>query len=1040
MVGGVGGRFEKGYFSDIDASGFFSWMVYWSRSRYSWAHAWLRHGVRWPRVALLAGACLVLAKAASAQDGLSTLYRLHAGNGLPHNTVYDIHFDCDGWLWAATSVGLFRHDGVAFVPYRSALARHLETHDIQEGPGGEIYVQNFRQQIFRVRADSLQLVLDCGSGSGELSTYSLMADGVATLVGRQLTFATYGQLPAIDAKTSPARIIASEPAVSAKTLLPGGRDIALINDPRGLPSATFDGQVMQSLRADRAGKPMFSAILEADVYILRDARDTLRWQRMQIDGFETIWSDPTPNPGQRFRAYAKTPNGLDYFGGTDGVYTRSVDGSWTKVLPKADVSALAVDRQGRLWGATLDQGVFALPTHRAARIAYPEIPNSITTLGVLSSGERFGATRNGQVYSLTDSGSRLLLTDRSIVALWRGEGDSLRFGRRHSIGAGGRLRLLNPNTVGVINQLKHGLVVASGLEVYAGISGLFVQVPAPEREDFGAAQWVDSTGTLRRLRTGRTYDLAYDALHHTLWVAALDSLLLYDREGGFARRGTTAALPVANPTTVDVLAPGEVLVGSSGHGLLYSSQASATAPPTFERVGDVQGSQVQAVETANGVAWVVTEAGLHRCRRVDALPGEPPLRCETIGVDHGLPKLVPNAITLSGKRVFISYHTDVYELDADTQAGVPQSLPQTVVERVEVAGVILDHEGLNWLRIAAGADALSLQPRAPVYGTGATPSFRYRIESLDHDWHTVAGSRPEIFFPGLPAGTHLIEIAVDAEGMPVTKVGVYAARVWWRHPLALPTLLAILAGGIGYALYRRARRRSHDLRIQADLRRATLSAIAAQMNPHFMFNALNSIQEFVLDQDPVKANTYLSRFARLMRLTLEHSRAELVPLKDEIEAMRLYTDLEGLRLDGRVLVGFDVDPSLPQQALLPPLLVQPYIENAFKHGFSDSDTERLDVSYHSTTDGRLLVEVRDSGIGREASSRRSTKRRNRSFGMGATAQRVGLLCESRPGSVDIEVVDLYKDSGAAAGTLVRLHISLEPAPAGAFAKTQPIAA
>lgn len=343
------------------------------------------------------------------------------------------------------------------------------------------------------------------------------------------------------------------------------------------------------------------------------------------------------------------------------------------------------------------------------------------------------------------------------------------------------------------------------------------------------------------------------------------------------------------------------------------------------------------------------------------------------------------------------------------------------------------------IEVAATSEALLLRPRAPVYGTDGPSAFRYRIASLDTQWHTVAGTRPEIFLAAVPEGRHVIEVAVDREGSPITTLYVAARLAWWRRPLTLAVGFASFAGALGFGFYRRARRRARDLRLQGDLRRATLAAIAAQMNPHFMFNALNSIQEFVLDEDPVNANAYLSRFARLMRLTLDHSRAELVPLRDEIEAMRLYAELEGLRLDGTVEIRFEVDPGLTPEALLPPLLVQPYIENAFKHGLGHTDGGRLLIRYARALDATLVVEVCDNGIGRVASARHTRRRPTYGFGMGATAQRVRLLCEASPGSVEIKVEDLYRedDPGQAEGTLVRLRIRLNTAPATS-ARLQPM--
>lgn len=274
---------------------------------------------------------------------------------------------------------------------------------------------------------------------------------------------------------------------------------------------------------------------------------------------------------------------------------------------------------------------------------------------------------------------------------------------------------------------------------------------------------------------------------------------------------------------------------------------------------------------------------------------------------------------------------------------------------------------------------------------------------------------------------------MDHPAAPVTTLVVEASVAWWRRRSTLVVALLLVVSAVAFAIYRQFRRRAERAELTSELRRASLTAIAAQMNPHFIFNALNSIQEFVLDQDPVKANLYLGRFARLMRLTLEHSSAEQIPLGDEIEAMRLYVDLERLRRDEVIRVDFSVAPNVPLHATLPPLLVQPYIENAFKHGLAGSRGGLIEVDYRLTAAGELVVTVSDDGIGRVAAERRNVRRRRAAFGAGATARRIELLSQSAPGHVRVEVRDRYAVDGSSAGTLVRLYVKLglvaRPAPA-----------
>ncbi len=124
-----------------------------------------------------------------------------------------------------------------------------------------------------------------------------------------------------------------------------------------------------------------------------------------------------------------------------------------------------------------------------------------------------------------------------------------------------------------------------------------------------------------------------------------------------------------------------------------------------------------------------------------------------------------------------------------------------------------------------------------------------------------------------------------------------------------------------------------------------MKALRSQMNPHFVFNALNSVQNFILKNDTREASRYLTKFARLMRLILENSESPMVPLAREIELLRYYTELENLRFNQKFSFDFQVDPNLsPEAVSIPGMLIQPHIENAIWHGLM-----------HKTEPGHLWV-------------------------------------------------------------------------------------
>jgi two-component system LytT family sensor kinase len=213
-----------------------------------------------------------------------------------------------------------------------------------------------------------------------------------------------------------------------------------------------------------------------------------------------------------------------------------------------------------------------------------------------------------------------------------------------------------------------------------------------------------------------------------------------------------------------------------------------------------------------------------------------------------------------------------------------------------------------------------------------------------------------------------------------------------------------------------AKRRANNL--------LALRSLRAQMNPHFIFNSLNSINSFISKNDERSANKYLANFSRLMRTVLEHSSHDFVPLEAEIRVLELYLKLEHVRFSDQFSYTFEVDPQIDPQAVeVPPMLIQPYIENAIWHGLRyKKQPGHLRVMLRREGD-QLLGVVEDDGIGRARSMEAKTKNQktHQSTGLKNTAQRIQLIHSLYGKEVSVEISDLHLEADDC-GTQVRLLI------------------
>lgn len=203
--------------------------------------------------------------------------------------------------------------------------------------------------------------------------------------------------------------------------------------------------------------------------------------------------------------------------------------------------------------------------------------------------------------------------------------------------------------------------------------------------------------------------------------------------------------------------------------------------------------------------------------------------------------------------------------------------------------------------------------------------------------------------------------------------------------------------------------------------------LRSQMNPHFLFNSLSSIQGFIASNEKEKAGKFLARYASLMRIILEHTSQEVIPLEQEKTALKAYLSLEQMRFNN--IFSYDiVCPDLDAEFVgIPPMLIQPYVENAVVHGLRNKkENGKLLISFHKEAD-YLICNITDNGIGREAALQLSKEkdRTHRSMALNLTRERIQLINEQTKSNMSVSIEDLVSTDGQALGTSVTLRINFQ---------------
>jgi tetratricopeptide (TPR) repeat protein len=228
-------------------------------------------------------------------------------------------------------------------------------------------------------------------------------------------------------------------------------------------------------------------------------------------------------------------------------------------------------------------------------------------------------------------------------------------------------------------------------------------------------------------------------------------------------------------------------------------------------------------------------------------------------------------------------------------------------------------------------------------------------------------------------------------------------------------------------------KRNNDLlqnkRKQAELQQQAaelkMQTLRSQMNPHFIFNSLNSINRFILENNKPDSSRYLTKFSRLIRMILQNSQSSFISLKSELESLELYLDMEAMRFDNYFTYKIIVSPELNISRLkLPPLIIQPYVENAVWHGLMHKE-EKGELEIEVTQkENCLLIKIRDNGIGREHAARIASKSatKHKSLGLLITADRITMIHNDNGNESAVNINDLVHADGSAAGTEVQIKI------------------
>ena len=685
----------------------------------------------------------------------------------------------------------------------------------------------------------------------------------------------------------------------------------------------------------------------------------------------------------------------------------------------SSITSILEDRSGGFWLTTLNQGIIYIPnlSQRVVLSTESASGRDVSSIAGDGKGNILYVTSDGNIGHLAYNGFDVESTDTLIRDYGRTGHMADYFPELDAFVASARgARLVDLNDMSI-----RPLVSPNG-----GRTGTSTMVYDSRRHR------IISSAMNNMMICDTNFNAYYDGLswgfmksndlalgqEDTVWLAT-DQGLYYAMPSGDTITQMTACRSILCRSRIQyiyTLPDGSMLMATRGQGVLIRRQGKLISVASDD--GLISDFVDKVLQAPDGTFWVQAKEGISR---ISFAPGS--FDVETIEnwrVGGVLRCGEINDIYLDDRQVWLA--TDAGILTLLQHQDKPTHDAPFYLTKFKVNGEEVDPETSPKLKYHENDIQLAFRV---VSFEQTNPEYRYRLNT-NSSW--IYTPNPVIELQSLQPGDYHIQVQV-LHGDGSWQQNTLEVRFRILPPYWRTTWFAVLCVGVALFILliillfwqRRSRERNQVRRRVLEHKQ---EALAAQMNPHFIFNSLNSIQRSILQNDNEVANKYLVDFSKLIRKSLTASRKPTIALEEDISILELYLELETLRFKSKLTYHIEVQASInPNTTYIPPLLVQPFVENAIWHGImSKPDAGHVKVEFLDRQ-AQILCVVEDDGIGREAAGKLTTNRpRHVSLGTKITFDRLNMVNELHHLKTNQKITDLYDPQGKAIGTRVEFLI------------------
>jgi ligand-binding sensor domain-containing protein len=906
-------------------------------------------------------------------------------SGLPSSNAFMIIQDKDGFIWLGLNAGLYRFDGVRYQQYKCATQKSSAMTGLSLSVSGGLYCFNFLSQIFYANRDTIIEIPHQLEKVNSIATdnkghlYAGHSRGISQYNEKTKQWKHYSEeiIPYVEGCYD----------LSTRCEVASLKDTVLFMFKGGIGELSNNAIGFHYSPYVDLFPGYFISISHNGTYWMFTREHLLIYTT--INGITTQFQNEELTSALKGRKITNVQYLKDdklWITTYKGVIVFDPKTNEIQLLyPDISFSDVIIDREGSYWFATLQSGVLRVP--RLSYLVWNNFENNRLVKLVSDNNHVYFANLNGTIGKIDIDNYKTEMFPSGLGA------DVQSFDYEKSTGA------VTFNINNTLYQLRNGKISNAGKLLLAIKSRMVTDYGIVYASSHGT--YVDyvqlDKGWSRTIKEGR----------NCLWISSntgLLKLIVKDNKWQVEKK----FLVDHQILSIDYDEKNEVLYAIDYYSNVYSFNHNDEMKLITKLPSSIQHYRIVYNE---GSLYIATNNGLYDYHlQKQAL--------KQINTFSGLMSNNVLDLTIVGNGIWLATNKGLQRIPLnDIHAETPLA---TI--RLRSSNQLSDLIKLK------NDEPLVLHPEVSCYSSNGKFEYAYRFNQ-GNEWYHLPSSIEFIEIQHIPWGNFELELKVldhlgrDSENS--LRLKGYAQPPLWRSWWLIITIsfaFAALVFYIAYKAIRNVRKREHE---RSELVKSQLTALKAQMNPHFMYNTLNSIQGLILKQDIKSSNLYLSKFSQLMRKVLDASGKEYISLQEDIQILELYLSLEKLRFGSEFNYEIEIDPLLdPYMIQVPPLILQPFAENALKHGLLHKVGEKhLMVKYTLKKD--LICIIEDNGIGRQRAMQIKDRQQDRheSFSSDAIRKRMDLLQSVTGRKFEIKYEDLHVAS-LATGTKVIVRIPL----------------